>query len=118
VPGKNIRILKYSDILLIRAEAALNLGNTSEALDKVNMIRERAGLQALTGITMDDLLKERRLEMAMEHDRWFDLVRTGKAFSAMAANGKTFIIGRHEVFPIPQNEIILSGNLLMQNPGY
>ena len=118
VPGKNIRILKYSDILLIRAEAALNLGNTSEALDKVNMIRERAGLQALTGITMDDLLKERRLEMAMEHDRWFDLVRTGKAFSAMAASGKTFIIGRHEVFPIPLNEIILSGNLLMQNPGY
>lgn len=116
--GKNLRILKYSDILLIRAEAAMNLGNTTEALEKVNLIRVRAGLQALAGITMDELLKERRLEMAMEHDRWFDLVRTGKALSAMAANGKTFVAGKHELFPIPQNEIILSGGLLMQNPGY
>lgn len=116
--GKNLRILKYSDILLIRAEAALNMGNTAEALEKVNMLRVRAGLAGLTGITMDQLLKERRLEMAMEHERWFDLVRTGKALSAMAANGKTFIVGTHEVFPIPQNEIILSGNLLSQNNGY
>jgi hypothetical protein len=116
--GKNLRILKYSDILLIRAEAALSIGNTSEALEKVNMLRVRAGLEELTGITMDELLKERRLEMAMEHDRWFDLVRTGKALSAMAANGKSFIPGKHEVFPIPQNEIILSGGLLMQNAGY
>lgn len=116
--GKNLRILKYSDILLIRAEAAMNLGNTTEALEKVNLLRVRAGLQALNGITMDELLKERRLEMAMEHDRWFDLVRTGKALSAMAANGKTFLVGTHEVFPIPQNEIILSGGRLLQNPGY
>jgi hypothetical protein len=116
--GKNLRILKYSDILLIRAEAALNLGNTSEAIEKVNMLRVRAGLEEVTGITMDELLKERRLEMAMEHDRWFDLVRTGKALSAMAANGKTFVVGKHEVFPLPQTEIILSGGLLMQNPGY
>ena len=116
--GKNLRILKYSDILLIRAEAALNLGNTSEALEKVNILRLRAGLQELTSITMDQLLHERRIEMAMEHERWFDLVRTGQALSAMAANGKTFIPGKHDVFPIPQNEIILSGGLLLQNPGY
>lgn len=116
--GKNLRILKYSDILLIRAEAALNLGNTVEALEKVNLIRVRAGLEALTGITMDQLLNERRLEMAMEHDRWFDLIRTGRASAAMAANGKTFIVGKHELFPIPQSEIILSGGLLLPNPGY
>ncbi|TDP59393.1 RagB/SusD family nutrient uptake outer membrane protein [Flavobacterium dankookense] len=115
--GKNLRILKYSDILLIRAEAALNLGNTSEALEKVNLLRVRAGLTELTSITMDQLLHERRLEMAMEHDRWFDLVRTGKAVSAMAAVGKTFIVGKHELFPIPESEIILSGNRLIQNPG-
>lgn len=116
--GKNLRILKYSDILLIRAEAALNMGNSTEALEKVNMIRVRAGLEELTSITMDQLLHERRLEMAMEHDRWFDLVRTGKALSAMAANGKSFVPGRHEVFPIPQTEIILSSGFLLQNPGY
>lgn len=116
--GKNLRVLKYSDILLIRAEAALNMGNNTEALEKVNLLRVRAGLDELNSITMDQLLKERRLEMAMEHDRWFDLIRTNKASSAMAANGKTFIIGTHELFPIPQTEIILSGGLLMQNPGY
>lgn len=115
--GKNLRILKYSDILLIRAEAALNLGNSSEALEKVNQLRVRAGLVELTGITMDQLLHERRLEMAMEHERWFDLVRTGKAVSALAAVGKKFIVGKHELFPIPESEIILSGNLLRQNPG-
>lgn len=116
--GKNLRILKYSDLLLIRAEAALNMGNSTEALEKVNMIRVRAGLEELTAITMDQLLHERRLEMAMEHDRWFDLVRTGKALSAMAANGKSFTVGKNEVFPIPQNEIILSSGHLIQNPGY
>jgi hypothetical protein len=56
--------------------------------------------------------------MAMEHDRWFDIVRTGTAQAAMAADGKTFIIGTHELFPIPANQIILSNGLLTQNPGY
>lgn len=116
--GKNLRLLKYSDILLIRAEAALNMANTTEALEKVNLLRVRAGLEPLTSITMDQLLNERRLEMAMEHDRWFDLIRTGRALAAMTANGKSFVVGKHEVFPIPQSEIILSGGLLMQNPGY
>ncbi|MDP2159398.1 MAG: RagB/SusD family nutrient uptake outer membrane protein, partial [Flavobacterium sp.] len=50
--------------------------------------------------------------------RWFDLVRTGTAFSAMAADGKTFIVGTHELFPIPNDQIIASGGLLTQNPGY
>ena len=56
--------------------------------------------------------------MAMEHDRWFDLVRTGQAQSAMAANGKTFVVGTMEVFPIPQEQITASGNVLIQNFGY
>jgi hypothetical protein len=38
-----------------------------------------------------------------EHDRWFDIVRTGQAKSVMAADGKTFVEGKHELFPIPQN---------------
>ena len=54
----------------------------------------------------------------MEHDRWFDLVRTKQAFTAMAANGKTFIVGKHEVFPIPQDQITASGGVLIQNPNY
>ena len=116
--AKNLRILKYSDILLIRAEAGYQLGMTSEALSRINQLRFRAGLVDLTTITIQDIYRERRLEMAMEHDRWFDLVRTGQAQSAMAANGKTFLVGTHELFPIPQDQIIVSGGLLMQNPGY
>ena len=54
----------------------------------------------------------------MEHDRWFDLVRTGQAKAAMEANGKDFVIGKHEFFPIPSDQIIQSGGRLIQNPGY
>jgi hypothetical protein len=116
--AKNLRILKYSDILLIRAEAAFRLGNTGEAKDRVNEIRDRVGLEALSSVSIQQIWNERRWEMAMEHDRWFDLVRTGQAAAAMAANGKTFIVGTHELFPIPSNEISLSKNILTQNPGY
>ena len=116
--AKNHRILKYSDILLIRAEAALNLNNVTEALAQVNSTRNRAGLPNLTTLTMPDLLNERRWEMAMEFDRWFDLIRTGQAESKMAADGKTFIVGKHELFPIPEAQRILSSGKLLQNPGY
>lgn len=116
--AKNLRILKYSDILLIRAESAFHLGLTSEAVDRVNDIRTRAGLATVSSVTLQSILNERRAEMAMEHDRWFDLVRTGQAQAAMAADGKTFIVGTHELFPIPANQITSSGGILTQNPGY
>lgn len=116
--AKNLRVLKYSDILLIRAEAAYKLGNVSEAISKINSIRNRVGLPNRTSLTLQQLYNERRWEMAMEHDRWFDIVRTGQAQAAMAADGKTFTIGINELFPIPQDQIIQSGNRLSQNPGY
>ena len=116
--AKNLRILKYSDILLIRAEAAFQLGLADEARDRVNEVRVRAGLDALSSVTLPIILNERRWEMAMEHDRWFDLVRTGTAQSAMALDGKTFVPGKHELFPIPSDQITASGGRLSQNPGY
>jgi starch-binding outer membrane protein, SusD/RagB family len=116
--AKNLRLLKFSDLLLIRAEAAMELGMAGEAEDIVNQLRTRAGLAEISGLTMQQLYNERRWEMAMEHDRWFDLVRTGQAVSAMAADGKTFVAGKHEVFPIPEPQIIVSGGLLTQNNGY
>jgi hypothetical protein len=116
--AKNLRILKYSDILLIRAEAALHLGNTGEALSHVNTLRTRAGLTPKTSINLQQLYDERRWEMAMEHDRWFDLVRTGQAAEKMALDGKTFKTGTHEVFPIPADQITQSGGRLTQNQGY
>jgi hypothetical protein len=116
--AKNHRILKYSDILLIRAEAASHLGFDSEATDLVNTLRTRAGLATVTSVTLVSILKERRAEMAMEYDRWFDIIRTGQAQAAMAADGKTFVVGKHELFPIPLNQIVLSGGKLAQNTGY
>ncbi len=117
--GKNLRILKYSDILLIRAEAGFHIGQTGEAKDRLDELRVRTGLGPVTEtITLPIILRERRWEMAMEHDRWFDIVRTGTAAAAMAADGKTFIVGTHEVFPIPQPQITASGNRLSQNFGY
>ncbi len=115
--AKNLRILKYSDVMLIRAEAGFQVGS-SDALTMVNLLRERIGLSALPSVTLDIILEERRHEMAMEHDRWFDLIRTGQALSKMAIDGKTFVPGKHELFPIPQSEITKSGGRLLQNPGY
>ena len=55
----------------------------------------------------------------VEQDRFFDLVRQGRAATVLVAHGKTnFSAGKHELFPIPQAQIDLSGNRLAQNPGY
>ena len=116
--AKNVRLLKYSDVLLIRAESAFQIGNTAEALKQVNKIRTRAGLDTLTTVTLSQIYKERRLEMAMEHDRWFDIVRTGQGATAMSAVGQVFIVGKHELFPIPEEQITLSKGMLTQNPNY
>ena len=115
--AKNLRILKYSDLMLIRAEAGFHIG-AGDAVGIVNELRTRAGLASVASVTLESILEERHHEMAMEHDRWFDLVRTGQAAAKMAADGKTFIPGTHELFPIPQQEITKSGGRLIQNPGY
>jgi hypothetical protein len=54
----------------------------------------------------------------MEHDRFWDLVRTGRAGVVMRASGKNFVDNKNELFPIPQDQILLSNNRLTQNPGY
>ena len=118
ITAKNLRVLKYSDILLIRAEAAFRIGNVPEAITQITTIRARAGLGIPTSVTLQSIWNERRWEMAMEQDRWFDLVRTGQAPTAMTNDGKTFIVGKHELFPIPQEQITASGGLLAQNNGY
>ncbi|MEC3877770.1 RagB/SusD family nutrient uptake outer membrane protein [Chryseobacterium salviniae] len=118
----NIRYLRYSEVLLMKAEALNELGQTSNAATYLNQVRNRAGLANSTATTQANMrtaiYKERRLELAFEHDRWFDLVRTGQAQAAMAANGKTFKVGVHEVFPIPNKFILEAKGLATQNPGY
>lgn len=120
---KNLRILRLGDILLIHAEAAFALNNTTAALVDINKLRTRAGIPTLTAIDRLAIWHERRIELALEHDRFFDIVRQqaiqpGRAVQAFQAHGKTFTVNKHEVFPIPQVQIQLSGGVLTQNPGY
>jgi len=124
----NIRILRYADVLLIAAEALNELNRMDEALIFINLVRERArggnpfALPAISSTDTDELRtliwKERRVELAMEQGRWFDLVRQNRVSSVMQALGKNFVVGKHELFPIPQSEIDLSGGNLVQNPGW
>jgi tetratricopeptide (TPR) repeat protein len=114
---KNIRLMRYAEVLLIYAEAAANLNNAGEAMAKLNMVRARAGLAPVSG-TIENIWAERRRELAFEADRFFDLVRQGRAGQVLRAHGKPFVDNKHEVFPIPQPQIDLSGNRLTQNPGY
>jgi hypothetical protein len=120
----NIKYLRYAEVILMKAEALNELNQTSEAIVLLNQIRTRAGLANTTFSSQADIKiaiwKERRVEMAFEHDRFFDLVRTGsaRAVAAFAVHGKTFVAGKHEVFPLPQNFISEASGLSAQNPGY
>lgn len=115
---KNIRILRYAEVLLMNAEAAIQTG-MGDADENLNMVRNRAGIGSIGGATISDVWNERRVELAMEHDRFWDLVRQGRVAQVMLAAGKSnFVEGKHELLPIPNSQILLSANKLKQNPGY
>lgn len=114
----NIRILRYADVLLMYAEALVRGADTGKlssgysADGALNEVRFRAGLDSIAA-DLDIIIDERRAEFALEEDRYFDLVRTGKAVNSI--NG--FVSGKHEFFPIPSNQLQLNNNLT-QNTGY
>lgn len=114
----NIRVIRYPDVLLMYAEAlAHGAGITTlsglSADEAVNMVRERAGLAPLTSATQQQIWDERRAELALEEDRFFDLIRTGQASTALASKG--FIAGKHQLFPIPAAQIATNPNLTQNN---
>lgn len=113
---KNIRILRYADVLLMHAESIVKDGGAGDADAFVNEVRLRAGLGPKSGVTEADIWQERHIEFAMEHDRFWDIVRQGRAAQVMLSSGKTnFVAGKHELLPIPNSQIVLSGNKLTQN---
>jgi len=125
----NVRYIRLANLLLWHAEAANENGNTPAALASLNAVRERARNNAdnpaavLPDITTTDqdelreaIYRERRLELAMEDLRFFDLVRQGRAAEVLGSAG--FVAGVHERMPIPQREIDLSEGVLEQNTGY
>jgi hypothetical protein len=124
--GHNRRLIRYSDVLLMAAEALNENNKAAQALPYLNEVRARArqgNLAILPNITetgkdalRDLIIHERRVELALEGHRFWDLVRTGKAVQVLGPVG--FQTGKHEYFPIPQNEIDISQGSLIQNPAW
>lgn len=115
----NVRLIRVSEMYLTRAEAYARLGQDLLAQGDVNKIRVRAGLlpTALVGQPLLDLiLKERRIELAYEGDRWFDLVRRGA--DIVKDNGTLIFATDVRILAvIPQAQLDVNSNLV-QNPGY
>jgi hypothetical protein len=142
---QNTKYFRFADLLLIGAEAAVQSGHTADALTWINRVRERARLSGNTGfpkpltdVTVEDVYAERRVELAFESHQFYDVVRTGRAqqiiqeeamqyptvtndSTGAVANvefGDAFMVGRNEIFPIPQSEIDATQGLISQNPNY
>jgi len=122
----NPRLLRFADIVLLHAEAANELSQSTEALEKLEMVRARARgnnasiLPEVKTTNQDELRQaiqhERRIELAMEHERYFDLIRWDLAHSILGPLG--WMKGKNEVFPIPQATIDKSEGVIIQNPNY
>ncbi|HTD99067.1 MAG TPA: RagB/SusD family nutrient uptake outer membrane protein [Mucilaginibacter sp.] len=118
--------LRYADVLLMNAEANNELGSSAPALASLELVRARArgsNNAILPKVTTTDqtalrtaIWKERRVELALEFDRYFDVIRQGRAAALFGARG--WKANKNEVWPLPQNEIDLSAGTLVQNPGY
>jgi len=136
----NRPVLRYSDVLLLYAEATLD---SQEGLAAINAVRTRAGVHALASYTLKDIQDERRIEFWNEGERWFDCVRwgiaketfmaakAGQTISSVAADGATYTYkvntsenteyrgwnDKYLLFPYPTSELALNPNL-KQNPGW
>ncbi|MBS1603868.1 MAG: RagB/SusD family nutrient uptake outer membrane protein, partial [Bacteroidetes bacterium] len=127
--GQNVRVIRYADVLLMNAEANNELGNNAPALASLEKVRARARATSdnpatdLPAVTTTDqgslraaIYHERRVELAMENDRYFDVIRQGRAATVFGPLG--WKANKNEVWPIPQAEIDNSGGVLVQNTGY
>jgi hypothetical protein len=104
-------VIRLADTYLLEAEALGATGTRAQAL--LDAVRARVGLPSVP-VSMNTVKAERRLELAGEGHRFFDLVRWGDAASKLGSRG--FVANKNEVFPIPYRE--LQGTKLVQNPGY
>lgn len=130
--GLNYIVLRYSDVLLMKAECLVRGvgGSSADALLLVNPIRLRAGVPALTSLDLPGLMEERRREFAGENLRWNDLVRSGLALTVMNTWAQKEdlappfnkitrpITANLLLYPVPQVELSSVPGLYDQNPGY
>ena len=114
----NFVVYRYADVLLMKAEALNEMGQTAEAAAPLNIVRARAGLPAVSGLSQgqmrERIIHERRMELAFEGHRWFDLQY---AIDFLRSIGKTNVTRDRLLFPIPQTEMD-ANPLMTQNPGY
>ena len=124
--NQNWIVTRYADVLLMKAEALNELGRTTEAEEPLYQVRKRAGLTSraqIEGLTQaqmrDKIIHERRIELAFEGHRWFDMLRypNNYALTFLHSIGKTAATSKHLLFPIPMQERE-ANNLLTQNPGW
>ena len=110
-------MIRYADVLLMAAECMNETGGGATGVNLVNQVRARVGMSALTYTTQTqlrtDIKKERRAELGLEGERFFDLVRWGDAVTVLGPLGYQ---SRCRFYPIPQPEIDRSNGVLVQNP--
>jgi starch-binding outer membrane protein, SusD/RagB family len=117
--GSNDRVIRFSDVLLMHAEAAAQMGDESAALASLNRVRRRVDIPEIEKsgpALLDAIYRERRIELGLEGHRFFDLVRTGKAAEKLGPLGYNDNV--HRVFPIPLSQIQVTNGAITQNPGY
>lgn len=115
--NNDIVLMRYADVLLIKAEALFRTGNTSEALDLVNMVRARSKVNPLTSLTLQDLEDERSRELIWEGHRRRDMIRFGTYFTGRWKFHTSDTPEFRGLYPIPTQQITANPNL-KQNPGY
>ncbi|MFC4097364.1 RagB/SusD family nutrient uptake outer membrane protein [Euzebyella saccharophila] len=99
--GVNFPVYRYAEVLLFLAEALHEQGKDGEAITYLNQVRTRAGLGAHTGDLGEAIFNERRVELAFENKRWFDLVRTGRAIDVITAFGnRVFATPNDYYYPV------------------
>ncbi len=128
--GINFIAVRYTDILLLKAECVLHGAPGSQATDVdavVNQVRARAGQPAISNVTLAQLFDERRKEFAAEGSRWFDLQRSGDLITIMnawrtvedaALHKMNAIVPNYIIYPVPQSQLDAAPGLYGQNPGY
>ena len=121
----NFVVYRYADVLLMKAEALNEMGQTAAAAEPLNIVRRRAGLPDVSsGLSQDEMrekiIHERRMELAFEGHRWFDMIRLDHgnyAIQFLKSIGKSNVNKNRLLFPIPQTEMD-ANPLMTQNPGY
>ncbi|MEN3323235.1 RagB/SusD family nutrient uptake outer membrane protein [Mariniflexile soesokkakense] len=124
--GIDFPVIRYTDVLMMKAEILLKNGPSQEVDDIVNNVRNRAGLGTVSNVDLDMLLEERRKEFIGEGLRFHDLVRTGKVIDVInawdavddAAAVMSPMIPNFIIYPINQSQLEVKPGLYTQNPGY